>query len=153
MKVHKCVKSSSNILKPSASIFNTGTEPILFRISFPAFELRDHVRPIYEMSLKSTLISIVNVIGKILLFVLLGDLRIRVHISVVDNPAISLPKGKSFIDGFVKVTFYMVRRFVLLDLALFQLSKNKRPCRTSWLYYTWTCMKSPILTTDRAATE
>lgn len=64
------------------------------------------------MSFKSALHSPVYIICKVLLFVQLRILHVRVHFGVVDDLAVLLQFGTSFIDSAVNGIFPMERRIV-----------------------------------------
>lgn len=70
------------------------------------------------MSIKSAANTPVNVIGKIMLFLQLGDLHLRVNFSVADNLAVPLRITMSFIDRFVKGIFLMERRIIPIQSRL-----------------------------------
>lgn len=52
--------------------------------SFATVILGDRIRPIHDMSLKSTLNNLFSIKGKIVHFVQLSDLHMRVRLPVVD---------------------------------------------------------------------
>lgn len=64
------------------------------------------------MSLRSTLDSLVQIIGKIILFIQLGQLYVGVQFGVVDYLAGMLLGGMSFIDKFGKQNFSTERGIV-----------------------------------------
>lgn len=66
---HMRVRATSNILRPSVSICGTDAGPELVRTSFLPIKWRDYVRPMHNMSTKSTLNSPVHVLGRVTLLV------------------------------------------------------------------------------------
>lgn len=70
----------------------------------------NYMRPVPNMSLKPASNNIINVQGKIMHLVQLGDLQVRVHFVVVGNLTVPLIVGKLFIDRVFKGTFLLERR-------------------------------------------
>lgn len=62
-----------------------------------------------NMSLKSSSNNNVNVIGKIIPFCKLGDLRVGVHFGVMDEFEEPLLVGKLFLERFIKAIFTIKR--------------------------------------------
>lgn len=69
--------------------------------------VRECIGPICNITLKSTLNHCVTVIDKVMLFVLLGNLLVRVHFSVVENLGVALTIRISLVDRTVKMIFQM----------------------------------------------
>lgn len=95
-----CVGITSNILQPSYSVFDAGAEPNLACTLFIQLKWRDCIPPIHNVFLRTVSDSPAQVIGKILLFVQLGNLHVRVHFDLLDNLALPLIFGTPFIDKF-----------------------------------------------------
>lgn len=97
--------------RPTIRVLDSGVRSNLVRTPFLPVKWRDGIRPIYNMSLKSSWNNPVNVIVKIMLFVQLGDLNVRVDCGVVDNLAVPLIET-SFMERFVKAIFPIERHIV-----------------------------------------
>lgn len=106
-KVHICVGIMSNMPIPTVGIFGTGAGPNLFHTYFLPIKWSDRILPIHSMSLKSASNNLVNSMGKITLFVRLGDLQIPIHFGVIDNMALPILIGTPLLDRYVKVIFPM----------------------------------------------
>lgn len=87
------VKITSNISRPLVSGFDTGPVPSLVRTSFIPLKRCHCIRSIHKTSLRSGFESPVQIIGKMMLFIQLGDLHVRAHIDVMDNVAVPLVIG------------------------------------------------------------
>lgn len=90
VKVQKCIGITWNSLRPPVSVFDTGDRPNLLHTSLFPIKWPAHICSLHNMSLRSTTNSVVTVIGKVLLFVNLGDQHVRVHFAVLHNFALSL---------------------------------------------------------------
>lgn len=101
-KVHMFVKIASNMSRPMASVYDSGAGPNVFCKSFLPVEWCDCICPINKMSLKPASNSPVNVKGKTMLYVQLGDIHIGVHFSIMENLAVPLLIGTWIIKKFVK---------------------------------------------------
>lgn len=100
-KIHTCVRITSSTSRSTVSVIDTGSGLILVRTSLLPVKRHDQIRPVLNMSHESTSNHLVNVIGKIMDFVQLGDLHVRVHFSVVENLAVPLLMAASCIERFV----------------------------------------------------
>lgn len=89
-KDHMCVGMTAYILTLMVSVFDINVGPNLGCTSFLQQKLHFFIRPIQNMSLMSASDSIVQAIGKVLLFVQLVDLHVGVHFGVVDRLPVSL---------------------------------------------------------------
>lgn len=99
-KAGLCVTIMSKILRPAITVFDTGAVPNLVQTSHLLPEWCRRVKPL-QISLKSSSADCVAVARKILLFVQLCDLQIRVHFGSKDSPAVLLLISTSFFDGLV----------------------------------------------------
>lgn len=109
-KVHMCLGITSNMSRSTVSVFATGTGPNLFHTYFLPVKLHHLICPIHDMSLKSASNNPVNIIGKIMLLVWMGNLHIRVQFNVGENIAVPQKFGASLIDRSVKGILPMERR-------------------------------------------
>lgn len=80
-----CVGITSHVLRAALSVFYTGAGSNLVRSSFLLSDWRDRTRPMQNMPLKSASDNLLEVIGKIMLFVQLDDLHMSVHFGVLDK--------------------------------------------------------------------
>lgn len=107
-----CIGITSDIIRTSISVYDTGKGPNLIRTSFISLKCRDRIRPVVIVSLRSATDNLVQAIGKIMLFLQLGERHVRVYFGNLDNLAVQLLAGTSFIDSFVKGVFPMGCRII-----------------------------------------
>lgn len=100
------------MLKLTLCVFDTGAGSNPIPPSFLIVKGSDCIRSIHDMSLKSELKNPVHLLGKIIFSGELGDLHVPVYFGVVDNIAVLLLAGTSFLDWFVKGMFSIERRIV-----------------------------------------
>lgn len=93
---------TSNMLRQTASIFDTAAKPNLVCMSFVPAKLRDYIYVIHNTFLKFASKSPVNVLGKVMVFVQLGNLKVYIHIEAVYSLAVLLLIGTLLMDNFVK---------------------------------------------------
>lgn len=127
------VKFTPNILRLQITIFSTGAGPKLVSASFLPIKWHDHICTIGIMSFKSALNRSVHIIGKVIHFVQLGNLHVRVHFDVMDDLAVVLVVGTLSIHRLVKTEFPMERHLSPSSLAHSQIFQNTRRHRTRWL--------------------
>lgn len=100
-----CVGITSNTLRPVVSIFDTGAGQNLVRTPFLLLKFRCCIHPIPTILLKSSLDSLVHIMGQVMMFVHLQDLQVRVYFAVVESFAMPLLLAAWAIDRFVKGMF------------------------------------------------
>lgn len=93
---------TSNMLRSTVSVLDTGNGPKRVHTSFLPVKWPEHIRPIHNISLKSSLNTTVNVVGNITLFVRLVNIPVRVKFGVVDNHTVQLLITMSSIYRFVE---------------------------------------------------
>lgn len=101
----QCVGITTNILRPTVSVFNTVTGPNFFHKYFRSVIWREDIRLIDNMSLKSASSSPVNIIGKCIFSLQRGKLHVCVRFGVVNIFAVQPVVRNSLIDQFFKRMF------------------------------------------------
>lgn len=89
---------------------------------------------IQNMSLKPASGSPAHVIGKLMLLLKLGSLHVCIQFEAVDNPAVVLFAGTTFMDRFFKGIFPIERQIVPTDLAQVLLSRSTHQHQTLWMH-------------------
>lgn len=116
--VQICVRTTSNKLCPSVSVFGTDTWPNLFCMWFILLKWCDSIRPIHDTTLQSASECLFQVLGRIMLKFQLGDLPVRVHFGFGDNLALLLLVETSFTVRFVKRILQMECCIVYIRFCL-----------------------------------
>lgn len=79
-----CSGITSSMLRPTVRVFDTGAVPNLGGRLFLPVRWRDSPRPIHNLILKSATSNLIHIIGRVMLIVQMGDVRVRVHSGVVE---------------------------------------------------------------------
>lgn len=132
---HVCVRVEAGMSRPTVSVFITGAGPNLVRPYIFPVKWRDYTCPIYNLSLKYMSNSLVHVINKITPFDQPGDVHVRVHFDILDNLAVLLLIGTSFLNRFLtEILPWNYASFQHgLKSSLFFL--NTQPHQTFWMLY------------------
>lgn len=144
---------SSNILRPTVSVLDTGSGQNLVRISFLPIKWRYHIHPLHNLSFRSASNNPVISIQKLNDFDHLHNIHARVHFGVVDNLALLLLIGLSVIDKFVREILPMERCIVHILSLPIPIISEYATCRTSLLYCITTRTQKSLLATGRNRAE
>lgn len=111
-RVRISVGVTSQSMMTVASLFDTGAGPNLVNKSFIPRNWHRYVEPIEQPQLRTATREHVNVEGVIPMFVRIGDLRVRAWFGVVENLAVDILVGTSFIDRCIRGIFPTERKIV-----------------------------------------
>lgn len=108
-RVQICVGILSNMSRPTVCVFDAGAGSNLVCTSYLPVNRFKRICPIQNMSLRPASNNPRRHHRKIILSIQPGDIHVFVDIGAVDNLAVPLLIGTSFIDRFVKEIYPMER--------------------------------------------
>lgn len=146
--VQVTVRITTNVLEPTVSDYNIGARPNGFLTPLLPVKWHHNIRSDHNRSLTPSSSETGKVMYNAMLFFQLSFLYLLVHIRVVDNLAVPVLAGTSFIARFVREMFPNEWHIVPSGLAQWQQFQNTSPCPPWWLYYRAIGALRPILTTD-----
>ena len=107
--------TKSNSLSPKTVVLDTGAGPNLVNRNDLPREWMKKIRLIRNVKLTSASRNAMNLVGVLPLFIRMGDLKVRVWFGVVENLAVPVLLGTSYIDRFVQGIFPQERKVVPND--------------------------------------
>lgn len=101
-KVRVSIGANASVMKSVAAVLDTGAGQTLIDSRFIPSDWSNRIKMVRDPKLTGATSEKRNLTGFILLHIRLGDLRVRAWFGVVENFAVKVLLGTSFIDWFLK---------------------------------------------------